>query len=211
MLTKPIAVVGLVVGVIVAAGAGAYLAVRQNPSAPRQLVEADAESLTSGLASTEPGEPAGTAVEATEAVVDTLETAVLDDIQPPAPERETLRGEPVAAPPADPAPVQTARADLPAVEGWTRPEATEPSPETAPEPGHEFLATQVRHDSDFNDCRADLQTPARRQVCFAQIHIDIQLITGQWPVNLPQSFVVSRHIECIPARFVSWRRYSACR
>ena len=38
------------------------------------------------------------------------------------------------APPAAPAPVQTARADLPAVEGWTRPEATEPFPETAPEP-----------------------------------------------------------------------------
>ena len=172
MLTKPIAVVGLAVGVIVAAGAGAYLAVRQNASAPPQLVEADAESLTSGLASTAPGEPAGTAVEATEAVVDTRETAVSDDIQPPAPERETPRGEPVAAPPpptppssptpaarasaaapeptpavfdptaatvaeappADPAPVQTARADLPAVEGWTRPEVTESSPETAPEP-----------------------------------------------------------------------------
>ena len=174
MLTKPIAVVGLVVGVIVAAGAGAYLAVRQNASAPPQLVEADAESVTSGLASTEPGEPAGTAVEATEAVVDTLETTVSDGIQTPALERETPRGEPVAAPPpstppppssptpaerasaaapeptpavfdpttatvaeappADPAPVQTARSDLPAVEGWTRPEATDPSPETAPEP-----------------------------------------------------------------------------
>ena len=154
MLTKPIAVVGLVVGVIVAAGAGAYLAVRQNAAAPPQLVEADAESVTSGLASTEPGEPVGSAVEATEAAVDTLETAVSDDILPPTPVRETPRREPVAAaapeptpavvdpttvtvaeaPPADPAPVQTARADLPAVEGWTRPEATEPFPETAPEP-----------------------------------------------------------------------------
>ena len=150
MLTKPIAVVGLVVGVIAAAGAGAYLAVRQNASAPPQLVEADADRVTSGLASTQAAEPAETAVEATEAVVDTLEMAVSDLIQTPAPERETARGEPVAAPPpavfdpttatvaeappADPAPVQTARADLPAVEGWTRPEATEPSPETAPEP-----------------------------------------------------------------------------
>jgi len=152
MLTKPIAVVGLVVGVIVAAGAGAYLAVRQNAAAPPQLVEADAESVTSGLASTEPGEPVGSAVEATEAAVDTLETAVSDDILTPTPVRETPRREPVAAaapppavvdpttvtvakaPPADPAPVQTARADLPAVEGWTRPEATEPFPETAPEP-----------------------------------------------------------------------------
>ena len=172
MLTKPIAVVGLVVGVIVAAGAGAYLAVRQNAAAPPQLVEADAESVTSGLASTEPGEPVGSAVEATEAAVDTLETAVSDDILTPTPVHETPRREPVAAAPpptppsspaptgrasapapeptpavvdpttvtvaearsADPAPVQTARADLPAVEGWTRPEATEPFPETAPEP-----------------------------------------------------------------------------
>ena len=170
MLTKPIAVVGLVVGVIVAAGAGAYLAVRQNAAAPPQLVEADAESVTSGLASTEPREPVGSAVEATEAAVDTLETAVSDDILTPTPVHETPRREPVsAAPPptppsspaptgrasapeptpavvdattvtvaearsADPAPVQTARAVLPAVEGWTRPEATEPFPETAPEP-----------------------------------------------------------------------------
>ena len=170
MLTKPIAVVGLAVGVIVAAGAGAYLAVRQNAAAPPQLVEADAESVTSGLASTEPSEPVGSAVEATEAAVDTLETAVSDDILTPTPVHETPRREPVAAAPpptppsspaptgrasapeptpavvdpttvtvaearsADPAPVQTARADLPAVEGWTRPEATEPFPETAPEP-----------------------------------------------------------------------------
>jgi len=153
MLTKPIAVVGLAAGVIVAAGAGAYLAVRQNAAAPPQLVEADVESVTSGLASTQAADPAKTAVEATEAVVDTLETAVSDLIQPPAPERDTAPGEPIAAPnptpavfdpttataakapPAAPAPMQTARADLPAVEGWTRPEATEPFPETAPEPG----------------------------------------------------------------------------
>ena len=158
MLTKPIAVVGLVVGVIVAAGAGAYLAVRQNAAAPPQLVEADAESVTSGLASTEPGEPVRSAVEATEAAVDTLETAVSDDILTPTPVHETPRREPVAAaptpavvdpttvtvaeaPPADPAPVKTARADLPAVEGWTRPEATEPFPETAPEPSETAAIT----------------------------------------------------------------------
>ena len=174
MLTKPIAVVGLAAGVIVAAGAGAYIAVRQNAAAPPQLVEADAESVTSGLASTQAAEPAETAVEATEAVVDTLETAVSDLIQHPAPERDTAPWEPIAAPPppppppsspapaerasaaapnptpavfdpttataakappAAPAPIQTARADLPPVEGWTRPEATEPFPETAPEPG----------------------------------------------------------------------------
>lgn len=120
MLTKPIAVVGLVVGVIVAAGAGAYLAVRQNAVAPPQLVEADAESVTSGLASTEPGKPVGSAVEATEAAVDTLETAVSDDILTPTPVRETPRREPVAAaaaaptPPSSPAP--TGRASAPAPE-----------------------------------------------------------------------------------------------
>ena len=177
-MTKPIAVVGLVVGVIVAAGAGAYLDVRQNAAAPPQLVEADAESVTSGLASTEPSEPVGSAVEATEAAVDTLETAVSDDILTPTPGHETPRRELVAAPPptppsspaptgrasapapeptpavvdpttvtvaeappADPAPVQTARADLPAVEGWTRPEATEPFPETAPEPSETAAIT----------------------------------------------------------------------
>ena len=102
MLTKPIAVVGLAVGVIVAAWAGAYLAVRQNAAAPPQLVEADAESVTSGLASTEPSEPVGSAVEATEAAVDTLETAVSDDILTPTPVHETPRREPVAAPPPTP-------------------------------------------------------------------------------------------------------------
>ena len=119
-MTKPIAVVGLVVGVIVAAGAGAYLAVRQNAAAPPQLVEADAESVTSGLASTEPGEPVGSAVEATEAAVDTLETAVSDDILTPTPVHETPPREPVAAaaaaptPPSSPAP--TGRASAPAPE-----------------------------------------------------------------------------------------------
>ena len=174
MLTKPIAVVGLVAGVIVAAGAGAYLAVRQNAADPAPLVEVHAGSATDGLTFSEPTEPEGTAVEATEAVVDNLETAVSEEIRTPSPGRETPRGEPVAAPPslpptppaspvpaerpnspapeptpavsdpitataaeatlADPAPVQTARADLPDVEGWARPEAAEPSPETVPEP-----------------------------------------------------------------------------
>ena len=119
MLTKPIAVVGLVVGVIVAAGAGAYLAVRQNAAAPPQLGEADAESVTSGLASTEPGEPVGSAVAATEAAVDTLESAGSDDILTPTPVLETPRREPVAAaaaptPPSSPAP--TGRASAPAPE-----------------------------------------------------------------------------------------------
>ncbi len=170
MLMKPIAVVGLVVGVIGGAGTGAYLAVRQNAAAPPQLVEVDAGGATNWLAPTEPFEPAGTAVEATEAVVDNLETAVTEQTRTPAPVRDMPREEPVAAPPPTPpsspaptewastpapeptpavvdpttatvaaapplpTPVQTARADLPTVEGWTRPEAAGASPETAPEP-----------------------------------------------------------------------------
>ena len=173
MLTKSIAVVGLAVGVIVAAGAGAYLAVRQNASAPPLLVEVATTGTTNELASAKPRELARPAVEATEAVVETLDTPVFNDIQKPATlERETQRQEPVAAPtpppqpsrpapaeraseaapestpavfdpttatvadapPVDPVPVQTTRSDLPVVEGWTRPQSTEPSGETAPEP-----------------------------------------------------------------------------
>ena len=177
MLMKPIAVVGLVAGVIMAAGAGAYLAVRHNAAAPAQLVEAGAGSGTYGLTSSEPSGPEATAVEATEAVVDTPDT-VFEELGTPSPVRDSPRGKPVVAPrptppsppsipapaaqtpspapeptpavstPAtaaladaateaaqsDPAPVETARADLPAVDGWTRPEATKPSPETVPEP-----------------------------------------------------------------------------
>ena len=163
MLTKPIAVVGLVAGVIIAAGAGAYLAVRQNATDPAQLIEASAEGATHGLTSTEPtGGPEGTVVEATEGVVGDRETAVSQERRTPSPVLETPREHPVAPPPptppsspapeerasapakvaeavveatrADPGPVQTARAVLTTVEGWTRPESTEPSPETLPEP-----------------------------------------------------------------------------
>ena len=179
MLTKPIVVAGLVAGVIIAAGAGAYLAVRQNAAAPPQQVEADAENTTSELTSSELTGPEGTAIESTEVVVDTLETAVSEEIRTPSPERDTPREQPVAAPPpttpptqrssptpaapasatapestpavsdaitatvaaavaeappADPTPVQTAQSGLREVEGWTRPEATEPSQQTLPEP-----------------------------------------------------------------------------
>ena len=173
MLTKPIAVVGLVAGVILAAGTGAYLAVRQNAAGSPQLVEASTGSATHRLTSSEPSGPMATAVEATEAVVGYPET-VSEEIRTPSPVLETPREEPIAAPPptrptppsipaptertsspaptstravsepataalpevapAAPAPVRVARTDLPTVEGWTRPEATEPSPETVPEP-----------------------------------------------------------------------------
>ena len=188
MLTRPI-VVGLVAGVIVAAGAGSYLAVRQNAADRAQQVEADTQSATHGLASAEPT-ATGTVVEATEATVDPIETVVPEEIrtpppvpdtppeQPvateppptpsnpasvarassPAPEPTPTVAEPTAAPeatvtpaepvavqavavaqneppapqpvaePAEPSPARRARADLPAVEGWTRAEAAAPSP-----------------------------------------------------------------------------------
>ena len=106
MLTKPIAVVGLAVGVIVAAGAGAYLAVRHNASAPRDV---NAGITATGPASREPRELAEPAVGATEAVVDSVETAVSDDLRAPDPDNETPREEPVAAPP--PAPSRPAQAE----------------------------------------------------------------------------------------------------
>ena len=170
MLMRPIAVVGLVAGVIVAAGAGAYVAVRQNAAVPPPLVEVVAADATQ--------EPAGPefvpAVEATEALVDTLEPTVFEVPPAPAPVQATRREAPDAArpptpsptsppttvpeqartpagespravfdsatepaaetvtevTPAEPAPVQTVRADLPAIDGWTRPEPTEPLPAT---------------------------------------------------------------------------------
>ena len=161
MLTKPIAVVGLVAGVIVAAGTGAYLAVRQS-TPPAHQFEATAESTSAGLTSVEPAVPDGSAVEATDAVVDNLDTTVTEETGAPPPVRETPGERPVTAPaptpppspppavpelpaasvaeavadvtPAVAAPVQTARADLPAVEGWTRPGGTEPYPEALAEP-----------------------------------------------------------------------------
>jgi hypothetical protein len=176
MLTKPIAVVGLAVGVIVAAGTGTYLGVRQNAQGPPQVVEADAEGASNPLTTATAAQTAlGTAVEATEAVVGTIAPIGAENGQPVSPDVDAPRQQPVAAPaptprsrpaPADqvsaptsstpaqatsapaaapveepiaeaaPAdrPVEAARADLPAIEGWTRPEVTAPSPDTAPEP-----------------------------------------------------------------------------
>ena len=206
MLTKPIAVVGLVAGVIVAAGAGAYLAMRQNAADPAQLVEMNARSATDGLTFSEPTEPEGTAVEATEAVVDNLETAVSEEIRTPASVRETPRGEPVAAPPPTPptppaspapaertsspapeptpavpdpttataaeaTPVQTARADLPDVEGWARPEAAERSPETVPEPSE--IASAV---TDFGSI--DNPAPEPPVPSFVELEIAADSVIG---------------------------------
>ena len=158
MLTKSIAVVGLAAAVIVAAGTGAYLAVRQN-TAPGRPIEVDAGSARAALTSIEPAGPDATAGEAAEAVVARLDTAVAkakeEEIGTPSPAPETPDEPPVATsaptPPPGPAPavteppaaqatksvadvtpavaapVQTARADLPAVEGWKRPGGAEPS------------------------------------------------------------------------------------
>ena len=118
MLMKPIAVVGLVAGVIMAAGAGAYLAVRQTAAEPAQLVEAGAGSAPSGLTSPEPSGAEATAVEATEALVDNPET-VSEEIRTPSPVREAPRGELVSAPPPTPTPSIPApaeRAGSPAAE-----------------------------------------------------------------------------------------------
>jgi len=182
MLTKPIAVVGLAAGIIVAAAAGAYLGVRQNAKDPVQLVETDARRAEDPLT---PVEPTGLApaVEATEAVVDNveedaLEQAVTNETRTPSPVPDTPPHQPVVTPaptpPPAPAPVEqvslptasapasaasetttapvvetvaeapavdrpaaeTARADLPSIEGWTRPEIAEPSrePDTVSEP-----------------------------------------------------------------------------
>ncbi|MDP6579525.1 MAG: hypothetical protein QF681_02630 [Vicinamibacterales bacterium] len=182
MLTKPIAVVGLATGIIVAAAAGAYLGVRQNAEDPVQLVETDARHAEDHLTPVEPTVLAP-AVEATEAVVDneeedTLDPAVTNETRAPSPVPDTRPQQPVVrpapTPPPSPAPAEqvslptaseaesaasetttapvveavaesplvdrpsaeTARADLPTIEGWARPESAESSQEldTVPEP-----------------------------------------------------------------------------
>ncbi len=116
MLTRPI-VVGLLAAVIVATGAGSYLAVRQNAADRTQLVDADARSATDGLASAEPT-GTGTVAEATEATVDRIDTVVSEEILTPSPVRGTPREQPVATPPPPPPsnPARAERASSPATE-----------------------------------------------------------------------------------------------
>ena len=129
MLTRPI-VVGLVAGVIVAAGAGGYLAVRQNAADRTQLVEADAQSATNGLASAEPT-GTGTVVEATEATVDRIETVVSEEIRTPSPVGGTPREQPVATPPPPSNLAPAERASSPAPE--PTPAVSEPTTATEAE------------------------------------------------------------------------------
>jgi len=156
MLTKSIAVVGLAAGVIVAAGTGAYLAVRQNTTEARPIA-VDTRSSAAALTPIEPTGPNATAGEPPEAVVARLKTTVAKEretgspppasefsdappvttsVQAPLPSPPPAVTEPPAAPeaqsvadvaPVVASPVQTARADLPTVEGWRRPGGADPS------------------------------------------------------------------------------------
>ena len=116
MLTKPIAVVGLVAGVITAAGAGAYLAVRQNVADPARLVEDASRSADAGSRSSEVTGPEATAVEATEGVVD-AQGPVSEEIRMPSPTSDSLRNQPSPTPPPTPpsvpAPTEQVRAPVP--------------------------------------------------------------------------------------------------
>ena len=190
MLMRPIAVVGLVAGILVAAGAGAYVAVRQNAAEPPvALVEMAAAAPTHALASTG-SVHSDVTVEATEAVVDTRETTVSEETPAPAPVQETPREAPVTPPPpppaatsplsappaepvspqapaptppvfepaAEPTPielpaVQAARADLPAIEGWSRAQATESSPARSAPRGAEPRAENGRSTDVFSGAR----------------------------------------------------------
>lgn len=125
MLMRPIAVVGLVAGILVAAGAGAYVAVRQNAGEPAAaLVEMAAAAPTHALASTGPVQSDVT-VDATEAVVDTRETVVSEEPSAPAAVQETPRAEAPVAPPPPPAATPPLGA-LPAEP--VSPRAPEPTP-----------------------------------------------------------------------------------
>ena len=116
MLTKPIAAVGLVAGVITAAGAGAYLAVRQNVADPAPLVEDASQSADYGSRSSEVTGPEATAVEATEAVVD-AQGPVSEEIRMPSPTSDSPRKQPSPTPPPPPpsipAPTEQVRSPVP--------------------------------------------------------------------------------------------------
>ena len=192
MLTKPIAVVGLVVGVIGGAGTGAYLAVRQNAAAPPRLVEADAGGATNWLASTEPFEPAGTAAEATEAVVDNLKTTVTEETRTPAPVRDTRREEPVAAPPPTPpsSPAPTERASTPAPE--PTPAVVNPTTATVaeapplPAPVQTARAEDLPTVEGWTRPEAAEPSPAPEPSETAAIITDVGSIDGPAPEPVPE-------------------------
>jgi hypothetical protein len=125
MLTKPIALVGLA-AVMIAAGAGSYIAVRQNAAPIHQGDATDAGSITQPSVITDAAE--GRAVEATEATVENTGRSGADDaeratsIATPAstsPERDTVA-----------APVASTKPSAPPPPREVRP--SEPAPRTAP-------------------------------------------------------------------------------
>ena len=165
MLTRPI-VVGLLAAVIVATGAGSYLAVRQNAADRTQLVDTDTRSATDGLASAEPT-GTGTVAEATEATVDRIDTVVSEEILTPSPVRGTPREQPVATPPPPPpsnaAPAE--RAGSPATEPTravaepTTATEAETVAEVAPdEPSPAQAATEPTEPSPVKTARSNLPT-----------------------------------------------------
>lgn len=113
MLTKPIALIGLA-AIMLAAGAGSYVAVRQN-TAPIQQGEATDASIPQPSAISE---TAGQAVESTEATVESTGLAAADDAEPAAPvappaptppARESV--EAPVPPPAPPTPREVRRSE----------------------------------------------------------------------------------------------------
>ena len=138
MLMRPIAVAGIVAGVIGAAGAGAYLAVRQNAAAP-QLVTAEPNGSGNETAAAEPAPATEAIVEATDAVVEKPEPTTSEEPRTPVPAREARRSEPVTAlpsPPTPPRPEQTAQLTAPE----PQPAAPEPTTAAVAEPAPTDLA-----------------------------------------------------------------------
>ena len=112
MLSKSVAVVGLIAAVIGAAGAGAYLAVRQNAAEQMPVAEQAAASPETDVATAEPAP----AVDATEQVVDAPAAAEPQTSVPPAePAIERTAEPPAEAPAPTPEPVVADEAfdDLP--------------------------------------------------------------------------------------------------
>ena len=169
MVVKPVAFVMVAALVVIAAGTGAYVAMRQ--SGPADPVPRATASLGTDILA-DPGTEAPTALAAPTPVDATEEilTAANDDVDATDPARETTRERRVATPPAEPAesvsrrsaaaaaetrattargPVRqrpTARdtRDLPEVKGWTRVDDPSPNRETPQIPDQVALATVDR-------------------------------------------------------------------
>lgn len=127
MLTKPIALVGLA-AVMLAAGAGSYLAVRQN-TAPLQQGATAENAATIGPAEAI-ATPESLAVEATEAVVDEREPTGAEGAAParPASAEPVVPAASPPPPPAEPTPARPDVARTPAPPSPSRPEPADDQP-----------------------------------------------------------------------------------